>query len=110
MASPGSPALPPDDSPPPDESPASAAPTDPVLVRRAQVARGVAIASRIGYGLLLMAIVAFVIGALTSFPGWTVTLTIVGLIAACVILPGPIVLGYGVRAAEREDRGGGSFH
>jgi len=100
VASTGSPA------PPPDETPAP----DPVLVRRAQIARGVAIASRLGYGLLLMAIAAFVTGALTSFPGWTVTLTIVGLVAACVILPAPIVLGYGVRAADREDRGGGSFH
>ncbi|MCU1455943.1 MAG: hypothetical protein JWL73_35 [Actinomycetia bacterium] len=103
MASPGSPALPPDE-------PEPRASTDPVLVRRAQVARGVAIASRVGYGLLLTAIVAFVIGALSSFPGWTVTVTIVGLVAACVILPVPIVLGYGVRAADREDRGGGSFH
>ena len=28
-----------------------------------------------------------------------------GLVIACVVLPLPIVLGYGVRAAEREDRG-----
>jgi hypothetical protein len=28
----------------------------------------------------------------------------VGLIVACVVLPIPIVLGYGVRAAAREDR------
>jgi hypothetical protein len=33
-----------------------------------------------------------------------VTVTIVSLVAACVILPVPIVMGYGLRAAEREDR------
>ena len=31
-------------------------------------------------------------------------MTVVALIAACVVLPVPIVLGYGLRAAEREDR------
>ena len=43
-------------------------------------------------------------------PGWSVALTIGTLVAAIVILPVPIVLGYGVRAAEREERhphGGG---
>ena len=31
-------------------------------------------------------------------------MTVVALVAACVVLPVPIVLGYGLRAAEREDR------
>jgi len=33
-----------------------------------------------------------------------VTLTIVSLVLAIVILPAPIVFGYGVKAAEREER------
>jgi hypothetical protein len=33
-----------------------------------------------------------------------VTITVVALVAACVVLPAPIILGYGLRAAEREDR------
>ena len=61
---------------------------DPVAQRRARIARWVGLAKRVGYGLLLLAIVAFV----------------VALIAACIVLPVPIVLGYGLRAAEREDR------
>jgi hypothetical protein len=77
---------------------------DPVLRRRARVAHLVLIGQRVGYGCLLLAIVAFGIGAATRFPGYTVTATIVGLVAACVILPIPIVLGYGVRAAERDER------
>jgi len=39
-----------------------------------------------------------------SFPQWTVTLSITGLVVSCVVLPIPIVLGYGVRAAARDDR------
>lgn len=79
---------------------------DPVLERRARVARLVQVAQRVGYGFLLLAIVAFGTAAATSFAGWAVTTCVVALIAACVILPVPIVLGYGVRAAAREDRQG----
>jgi hypothetical protein len=45
-----------------------------------------------------------VIAAISGFPSGIVTVTVVALIAACVVLPVPIVLGYGLRAAEREDR------
>ena len=83
---------------------------DEVLRKRARVVRLVTLGKRIGYAGLLVAIVAFVAGALTSFPSWTVALTIGGLVVAIVVLPVPIVLGYGVLAAEREERGGGSFH
>jgi hypothetical protein len=77
---------------------------DPVVVRRARIARGVGIAKRVGYVLLLVAIVAFVVAVATGFPSWAVTLTIAALVGACVVLPVPIVLGYGLRAAEREER------
>ena len=76
---------------------------DPVLRRRARVARLVVIAQRAGYACLLGAIVVFVVAAATSFPHWAVTTCVVALIAACVILPVPIVLGYGVRAAQRDE-------
>jgi hypothetical protein len=77
---------------------------DPVLERRARVARFVGIARGTGYAALLGAVAAFVVAAVTSFPGWAVTLTIALLVAAIVVLPVPIVLGYGIRAAEREER------
>jgi hypothetical protein len=77
---------------------------DPVLQRRARIARWVSLAKRVGYGLLLLAVVAFVVAAIAGFPSDVVTVTVVALIAACVVLPVPIVLGYGLRAAEREDR------
>ena len=77
---------------------------DPVVVRRTRIARWVGLAKRVGYGLLLLAVVMFVIAAATGFPSGVTTATVVALIAACVVLPVPIVLGYGLRAAEREDR------
>jgi hypothetical protein len=77
---------------------------DPVVVRRARIARWVGLAKRVGYGLLLLAVIAFVIAAATGFPSGITTVTVVALVAACVVLPVPIVLGYGLRAAEREDR------
>jgi hypothetical protein len=79
-------------------------PPDPVAVRRARIARWVGLAKRVGYALLLLAVVAFVVAAIAGFPTALVTVTVVALIAACVVLPVPIVLGYGLRAAEREDR------
>ena len=83
---------------------------DPVTERRARIARYVTVAQRIGYGFLVLAIVVFVIGLASDFPSWTVDLTVASLVVAIVVLPVPIVLGYGVRAAEREERGGGRFH
>lgn len=77
---------------------------DPILERRARIAHFVQLAQRVGYAALLIAIVAFAVGLTADFPSWLVTVTIVGLVAATVILPIPIVLGYGVRAAERDER------
>ena len=83
---------------------------DPVLARRARISRVVTLAQRVGYFALAVAVITFVIAFVTGFPSWLVTITIAALVAAIVILPLPIVFGYGVRAAEREERGGGRFH
>jgi ABC-type proline/glycine betaine transport system permease subunit len=77
---------------------------DPVLARRARIARLAALGKRVGYAALAVSIASFFAGVATSFATWTVVVTTIGLVAACVILPIPIVLGYGVRAAAREDR------
>jgi len=77
---------------------------DPVLARRARIARVAALGKRVGYVALGVAVASFVAGVITAFATWTVVVTTVGLVAACVILPIPIVLGYGVRAAARDDR------
>ncbi len=62
------------------------------------------VSQRIGYGLLGVAIVAFIVSFALSFPSAAVTTVIVALIAACVVLPPAIILGFAVRAADREDR------
>ena len=77
---------------------------DPVVARRERIARLAALGKRIGYIALGVAIVAFFIGAATAFPTWTVGVSIAGLVVSCVVLPIPIVLAYGVRAAARDDR------
>lgn len=77
---------------------------DPVRVRRAQWARWAAAGKRIGYGLVLVAVAAFVVGLLTDFPPVTTTLVIAALVGSTVTLAPGIVLGYAVKAAEREDR------
>ncbi|HUI48118.1 MAG TPA: hypothetical protein VL119_05445 [Acidimicrobiia bacterium] len=77
---------------------------DPVVARRARIARFASIGKRVGYCALGIAIVSFFVGVATSFPPWTVGVSVAGLVVSCVVLPVPIVLGYGVRAAAREDR------
>jgi hypothetical protein len=76
---------------------------DPIVARRARIRRLVTIAQRLGYGAMALAVVAFVVGASTGFPNWSVVATVAALIVSIAVLPVPIVLSYGLRAAERED-------
>jgi hypothetical protein len=77
---------------------------DPVLARRARIGRLVAMGQRIGYSLWLVAIVVFVAGAATRFRPVMVTVVIGCLAAGSALLAPSIVISYGVRAADREDR------
>ncbi len=81
-------------------------PQDPVLERRARIARWVTIGQRLGYGLFGLACVAFVIGFAVGFEDWVTTLVLIAIIAGSIVLAPAIVFGYGVRAAERADREG----
>lgn len=84
--------------------PEPAAATDPVLVRRAQMARLARTAKRIGYGLFALAVVLFVAGAATRFTPAITTGVTTGLVAGSIVLVPAIILGYGVRGAERDER------
>lgn len=77
---------------------------DPVRVRRARWARWAATGKRVGYGLILLAVVAFVAGALTGFPPLATTTVTAALAGSTVTLAPGIVIAYAVKAAEREDR------
>jgi hypothetical protein len=83
------------------------APLDPVRVRRAQVARWSLLANRIGYLLFGLAIALFVIAFAISFNGTMVTLITICLVVGSILLAPSIVLGYAVKAAEKEDRQNG---
>jgi len=91
-------------------SPLSSNGEDPVVARRRRIGRWVTLGKRVGYTALLIAMVMFFVGLVAGFPPWTVDVIVVALVVSIVVLPAPIVLGYGIRAAEREERGGGSFH
>jgi hypothetical protein len=80
------------------------APVDPVRARREQVARWTRRANRAGYVLLAVAVVLFFVALATEFSGTMATLVLAALVAAFVLLAPTIVLGYAVKAAEREDR------
>ncbi len=78
--------------------------TDPVLERRARMARLAALGQRIGYGALLVAIGAFVWALAAHFPSAAVTLVVIGMVVFTLTLAPAMILGYSVKAAEREDR------
>jgi protein-S-isoprenylcysteine O-methyltransferase Ste14 len=79
-------------------------PVDPVRARRALVAKWTRVANRAGYVLLAAAVVLFFVALLTEFSGTMATLVVAALVAAWVLLAPSIILGYAVKAAEREDR------
>jgi len=84
---------------------------DPVLARRARIGRMVALGQQIGYSLWLVAIVVFVVGAITGFRPAMVTVVIGCLAAGSALLAPSIVISYGVRAADRDERrGSGGGH
>ena len=76
---------------------------DPVLARRALFARLALTGKRVGYGLLSVAIVAFFAGLARGFE--VAGPVVAGALGLCTVVLAPaIILGYAVRAAEREDR------
>ncbi len=77
---------------------------DPVRVRRAQVAKWTQLANRIGYLFVALSIALFVIAFAVGFSSTMATLVIISFVIGCVLLAPSIILGYAVKAAEREDR------
>ncbi|MGH9249664.1 MAG: hypothetical protein ACRD0W_09155 [Acidimicrobiales bacterium] len=79
-------------------------PTDPVIVRRRRLARLAGRGQRAGYALFGLAIVLFVVGFVAGFSSGVVTAVVVALVAGSLVLAPAIVVGYAVRAADRDDR------
>jgi ethanolamine transporter EutH len=79
-------------------------PVDPVRARRRQVAKWTLLANRVGYLLFAVAMATFVLGFALGFTATVSAIVIACLVAGSLLLAPAIVLGYAVKAAEREDR------
>jgi cyanate permease len=84
--------------------------TDPVLVKRARIAKLVAVGQRLGYTLFAIATIGFFVGFFGDFSSALVTVIIGSLLVGSLILAPAIVFGYAVKAADREDQGLPSGH
>lgn len=82
-------------------------PEDPTLAKRARIAHLVELGQRVGYALFGIAIVAFVVGSISGFDGVVRTVIVTSIVIGSLILAPAIVFGYGVKAAERDDRARG---
>lgn len=77
---------------------------DPVLARRAQLRRLASVGQRIGYLLFGVAVVAFFYGFFVDFSNTVATVIVASIAVGSIALAPAIVLGYAVKAADREDR------
>ncbi|MEO8363769.1 MAG: hypothetical protein ABI570_05240 [Ilumatobacteraceae bacterium] len=96
-------------SPAQDNDPHQIVPTlrDPVRNRREKISRWTQRAMRVGYLCFAISIIAVGVGVLWEFKPFIGSIATVSLIAGCVLLAPAIVLGYAVKAAEREDKQNG---
>jgi membrane-bound ClpP family serine protease len=86
------------------QSPTTPAAVDPVRARRLVVAKWTKLANRVGYLLFLIAMVTFVLGFFFGFSGVVATIVTVSMVIGSILLAPALVLGYAVKAAERDDR------
>ena len=68
------------------------------------MARWTQLANRLGYLCFGVAIVTFVVGFVVSFNATVSAIVVTSMIVGSVLLAPAIVLGYAVKAAERDDR------
>ena len=72
--------------------------------RRARLARASLLANRIGYLFFAVAVAVFIIGFAVGFTGAIVAIVVTALVVGSLLLAPAIVLGYAIKAAERDDR------
>ena len=81
--------------------------SDPVRHRREVIARWTARANRAGYGAFGVSIAAVAYGLIAQFSPLIGRVATGGLIVGSILLAPAIVLGYAIKAAEKEDRARG---
>jgi len=84
--------------------------TDPVLAKRALIARLVALGQRVGYSLFGLSMVLFFYGLIADYTPTLTTAIVACLLVGSLILAPAIIFGYAVKAAERDEQGLGSGH
>lgn len=77
---------------------------DLVLAKRDRIRSRVQLGKRVGYSLYAYAVIAFVVGAVAGFSEPLVTSIVVAMGIGAVLLIPAIVFGYGIKAAERDER------
>ncbi len=78
--------------------------TDPIRIRRAKIAKWTLLANRVGYLFVALAMALFFIAFAIGFSPLMASLVIISFVIGCVLLAPSIILGYAVKAAERDDR------
>jgi hypothetical protein len=92
-----------DPSPRPSIDRSAGPPNDPVRARRATIAKWTLVANRVGYLFVALAMALFFMAFVFDFNATMATLIIVTFIIGCALLAPSIILGYAVKAAERDD-------
>lgn len=82
----------------------AASEADPVLARRATIKKWTLLANRVGYLFVALAMALFFIAFALGFSAVMASLVIISFVIGCVLLAPSIIVGYAVKAAEREDR------
>ena len=77
---------------------------DDVVARRARLKRIVSLGQRTGYGLYAASLVCGAVGIRWGYTPLLSTLIAVALVAGSMLLLPTIIMGYGIKAAEREER------
>ncbi|MEZ5322149.1 MAG: hypothetical protein R2698_08775 [Microthrixaceae bacterium] len=73
--------------------------------RRERLARWCALGNRIGWASVGLSVFFFVVGFFNSFPPAIVVIVVLLLAVGAVTMIPAMIFGYGIKAAEREERG-----
>ncbi len=80
---------------------------DPILIKRAKIAKWALLANRVGYLFVALSMALFFMAFAFGFTAVMATLVIVTFVIGCVLLAPSIIVGYAVKGAYREDRENG---
>lgn len=90
-----------------DESTVRRRSEDPVLIKRAKIAKWTLLANRVGYLFVALSMALFIIAFAIGFNSTMATLVVIAFLIGFALLLPSIILGYAVKAAIREDRENG---